>query len=177
MLAPFVRVSSGRATHLPVLDSPRSLAMDMIHGPSSTPAAIRLAISRPTTQTGAMARKIVIKVSGHTLEAELSDSAAGRAISSSLPLAAEMSRWGQEYYGSVGIDVPEDGTARDVMEIGEIAYWPPGRALCIFFGRTPASTDARPKAASPVLPIGRVITGLDNLFQLGKDVKMKFDAV
>jgi hypothetical protein len=124
-----------------------------------------------------MARKIVIKASGHTLEAELSDSAAGQVISSSLPLTAEMSRWGQEYYGSVGIDIPEDGTSRDVMEVGEIAYWPPGKALCIFFGRTPASTDARPKAASPVMPIGRVITGLDNLFRLGKSVKMTFDTV
>jgi hypothetical protein len=79
-----------------------------------------------------MAGRIVIEASGHTLEAELSDSAAGRVISSSLPLAAEMSRWGEE-------------------------YWPPGRALCIFFGRTLASTDARPRAASPVMPIGLVI--------------------
>ncbi len=123
-----------------------------------------------------MARRIVIDASGHCLEAELSDSAAGRVIASSLPLTAEMSRWGEEYYGSVGIDIPEDGTERDIMEIGEIAYWPPGRALCIFFGRTPASTDERPKAASPVLPIGRVIAGLDSLPPLGKNVKMKFQA-
>lgn len=84
---------------------------------------------------------------------------------------------GEEYYGSVGIDIPEDGTAREIMEVGEIAYWPPGRALCIFFGRTPASTDARPRAASPVMPIGRVIAGLGSLPPLGKHVKMKFQAV
>lgn len=124
-----------------------------------------------------MARRIVIEALGHTLEAEFSDSAAGRVISSSLPFAAEMSRWGEEYYGSVGIDIPEDGTAREIMEVGEIAYWPPGRALCIFFGRTPASTDARPRAASPVMPIGRVIAGLGSLPPLGKHVKMKFQAV
>jgi hypothetical protein len=124
-----------------------------------------------------MARRIVIEASGHTLEAELSDSAAGQIITSSLPLAAEMSRWGDEYYGSVGIDISQDETQREIMEVGEIAYWPPGRALCIFFGRTPASTDARPKAASPVLPIGRVISGLDSLSRLGKRVEMKFNAV
>jgi hypothetical protein len=121
--------------------------------------------------------KILIEAAGHTLEAELSDSAAGQVISSSLPLAADMSRWGDEYYGSVGIDISEDGTARDLMEVGEIAYWPPGRALCIFFGRTPASTDDRPMAASPVMPIGRVIAGLDGLRPLGKRVRMKFQAV
>ena len=121
-----------------------------------------------------MARRIIIEASGQTLEAELSDSGAAKLISSSLPIAAEMSRWGDEYYGSVGIDISEDGTQREIMEVGEIAYWPPGRALCIFFGRTPASTDARPKAASPVLPIGRVITGLDSLSHLGRKVKMSF---
>jgi hypothetical protein len=124
-----------------------------------------------------MAYRIVIESTGHTLETEFSDSAAGRMISSSLPLIAEMSRWGDEYYGSVGIDIPEDGTERDIMEVGEIAYWPAGRALCIFFGRTPASTDERPRAASPVIPIGRVTAGLEGLRPLGKRVKMKFQAV
>ena len=123
-----------------------------------------------------MAGRIVIEAGGHTLEAELSDSAAGRTISSSLPLFADMSRWGEEYYGSVGIDIPGDGTARELMDVGEIAYWPPGRALCIFFGRTPASTDERPRAASPVMPVGRVIAGLDGLRSLGKGVRMRFHA-
>jgi len=130
-----------------------------------------------TAHTFAMAQKIVIEVSGRTLEAELSDSKAGQIISSSLPLTAQMSRWGDEYYGSVGVDIPEDGTAREIMEVGEIAYWPPGRALCIFFGLTPASMDDRPRAASPVLPIGRVIAGMENLSPLGESVKMKFTSV
>lgn len=130
-----------------------------------------------TAHTFAMAQKIVIEVSGRTLEAELSDSKAGQIISSSLPLTAQMSRWGDEYYGSVGVDIPEDGTAREIMEVGEMAYWPPGRALCIFFGPTPASMDDRPRAASPVLPVGRVIAGVENLSPFGKSVKMEFTAV
>lgn len=124
-----------------------------------------------------MGKRIKIDASGHSIDAELSDSAAARAIASSLPLTAEMSRWGDEYYGSVEIDIAPDATAREIMEIGDIAYWPPGKAVCIFFGRTPASTDARPKAASPVLPIGRVTAGLDRLPSLGKHATMKFQAV
>jgi hypothetical protein len=123
-----------------------------------------------------MVRKIVIDAAGHSLEAELLDCLAAKAIWPSLPLAAEMSRWGDEYYGSIGIDISLDGTERDIMGVGEIAYWPPGKALCIFFGPTPASTDSRPKAASPVLPVGRVTAGLESLSSLGKRVKMSFSA-
>jgi hypothetical protein len=124
-----------------------------------------------------MACRIIIEAMGYTLEAELSDSAAGRIISSSLPLSAEMSRWGEEYYGSVGIGILADETEKEIMEVGEIAYWPPGKALCIFFGRTPASTDERPRAASPVMPVGKVIAGLDRLHPLRERVKMLFKVV
>ncbi len=123
-----------------------------------------------------MERRIIVEASGVTLEAELSDSGPARVIASSLPLTARMSRCGEEYYGSVGIDIPEDATGKVIMEVGEIAYWPPGQALCIFFGRTPASTDSRPRAASPVMPVGRVVTGLDGLTRLGKSVTMTFTA-
>jgi len=131
-----------------------------------------------TAHIFAMAQKIFIEVSGRTLEAELSDSKAGQIISSSLPLTAQMSRWGDECYGSVGIDVPEDGTAREMMGGGEMAYWPPGRALCIFFGPTPASMDDRPRAASPVFASRPSDRGSgESLFPLGASVKMKFTAI
>ena len=42
------------------------------------------------------------------------------------------------------------------MEVGEVAYWPPGQALCIFFGPTPASVGDEPRAASPVNPLGSI---------------------
>ena len=42
------------------------------------------------------------------------------------------------------------------MEVGELGYWPPGTAFCIFFGPTPASHDQTPRAASNVNPFGMV---------------------
>jgi hypothetical protein len=112
-----------------------------------------------------MATKIVIEVDGRELSAELADFPAARAVAAALPLSTRMSRWGEEYYGSVGWEL---------MEVGEMAFWPPGKALCIFFGRTPASTDERPKAASAVLPIGRVTGGLEALKGMGSSVRMVF---
>jgi len=121
-----------------------------------------------------MATKIVIEAGGHELSAELSDSAAAKAVTAALPLSSRMSRWGDEYYGSVGLNIAEDSTARELMEVTEIAFWPPGKALCIFFGRTPASTDESPKAASAVLPVGKVTGGLDALKGMGPSVRMVF---
>lgn len=119
---------------------------------------------------------IVIEAGGATLRAELSDSPAARRVAAALPLAVTMSRWGDEYYGSAGIVIPEDSSARELMEVGEIAWWPPGKALCIFFGPTPASTDERPRAASAVLPIGRIAEGIAALSGMGSRLKAVFKA-
>jgi len=118
--------------------------------------------------------RIVIEGEGCRLEAELLDGGAAAKVAERLPLEASMSRWGDEYYGSVDLDIPEDSTARELMTVGEIAWWPPGRALCIFFGRTPASSDEQPRAASPVLPVGKVTDGLAGLKGLGRRVRLTF---
>ncbi|MCJ7677601.1 MAG: hypothetical protein MUO35_07770, partial [Anaerolineales bacterium] len=46
--------------------------------------------------------------------------------------------------------------ARAEMQVGELAYWPPGSAFCIFFGPTPVSRGQAPRAASNVNPLGIV---------------------
>ena len=83
-----------------------------------------------------------------------------------------MSRWGDEYYGSVGLGLENDADARDVLEVGEIAYWPPGDALCVFFGPTPASKGSEPRAASAVTVLGRITSeNVDHLKEFGSSVK------
>ncbi len=72
-----------------------------------------------------------------------------------LPLEAKAQLWGEEVYFSVPLE-SELEQGREILEIGDIAYWPPGNAFCIFFGITPASTDNRPRAAGPVTVIGRL---------------------
>ncbi|MBA7483348.1 hypothetical protein ES707_18862 [subsurface metagenome] len=86
-----------------------------------------------------------------------------------------MSRWGDEYYGDCGLDVKEEPQARTLMKVGELAVWPPGSALCIFFGPTPASTADAPVAASNVNPIGRVTSQLESLKELGSSIKVRVE--
>jgi hypothetical protein len=92
-----------------------------------------------------------------SVEAELNDSRTAKAIWEELPVKARANRWGQEIYFSIPVrqDLADD--ARADMAVGELGYWPPGSAFCIFFGRTPASVDEKPRAASPVNPIGQVL--------------------
>jgi hypothetical protein len=123
-----------------------------------------------------MGQKILVSVGEQALEAELNDSPAAARLSAALPHAVRMSRWGEEYYGSLPLDIREGPSARELMEVGEIAYWPPGKALCFFFGPTPASTDDRPRAASPVVPLGRFVGEVASLKALGSNIEARLTA-
>jgi hypothetical protein len=107
-----------------------------------------------------------------TLKGVLNDSPSAQALAARLPLAFRMSRWGDEYYGGIGkpLGVAEAPDARADMELGELAYWLPGNALCVFFGPTPASTGAQPRAASPVNPVGKLEGDLAALKTLGGSI-------
>jgi hypothetical protein len=59
------------------------------------------------------------------------------------------------FYFGIDVNVSEE-KSKQIVEIGDLAYWPPGRALCIFFGPTPASLGKEPRAASPVNVFGKI---------------------
>ena len=93
---------------------------------------------------------IVTKTTGRVEAALTSENPqTAERIWSALPIQGEANRWGDEIYFSIPVSVEEENS-RDEVEVGAIAYWPPGSALCIFFGRTPASRSEKPRAASPV---------------------------
>ncbi len=99
--------------------------------------------------------KIRIKVGETTLTATLDDNETARKIYDALPFDLPYNVWGDEIYFSIPVHLDlEEG--RETMEVGELAYWPPGHAFCIFYGRTPVSLDERPRAASTVIPFGRI---------------------
>lgn len=116
---------------------------------------------------------IKLEIGGLTFDVELYDGAGSKALLASLPEEISMSRWGDEFYGGCSANVEEDDTLRDIYEAGEIAFWPPGNAFCVFFGRTPASTDSRPRMASPGVPLGRIKGDSSGLKKLGSIVKAK----
>ena len=77
------------------------------------------------------------------------------AVWAALPVQGHANTWGEEIYFAVGIGADRE-KEQQVVEKGDVAYWPPGDALCIFFGPTPASRGDEIRAASPVNVFGRV---------------------
>ena len=100
--------------------------------------------------------RIRITVGKVALEAELNDTATAAKIGAALPIRTSFSTWGDEIYFSIPVDAELDDSAQEVVEIGDLGYWPPGSAFCIFFGLTPVSEPGRIMPASAVNVIGRV---------------------
>lgn len=103
-----------------------------------------------------MSQAIVFKVEDVELRGHLADTPTARLISAALPLEGLAQRWGEEYYFEVPIEAELEEGADDLMSPGELGYWPVGRALCLFWGPTPASQEDEIRAASPVNLVGRV---------------------
>ncbi|HOJ13386.1 MAG TPA: cyclophilin-like fold protein [Deltaproteobacteria bacterium] len=99
--------------------------------------------------------KVVIRCGGIRVEAGLTEGPTARKVASLLPIEGRARRWGDEIYFTVPIDAGLEPGATSDVEAGDIAYWPDGPALCIFFGPTPSSTGEKPRAYSPVTVIGR----------------------
>jgi hypothetical protein len=104
-----------------------------------------------------MPRTITINAGGVEARAELNDSGTADAIWNALPIEARASTWGDEIYFGIPVQLAEE-QAQATVALGDLGYWPPGNAFCIFFGPTPASrTRDEIRPASPVNVLGRVV--------------------
>ena len=101
--------------------------------------------------------KIRITVGKLSMEAELNDTPTAQKVAVALPLKCSFSTWGDEIYFTIPVTAPLDSSAKEVVELGELGYWPTGKAFCIFFGPTPMSSPGRIVPASAVNVIGRVL--------------------
>ena len=118
--------------------------------------------------------KITIQFDETTFQAQLNDSPTADAIYEQLPFEGQVNTWGEEIYFDIPVDMPQESDAREIVAVGELGYWPVGKAFCIFFGPTPVSTDDRPRAYSPVNIIGEVLGDLSQLKEItnGEQVRV-----
>ncbi len=100
-------------------------------------------------------RKIKITAGDVSATAVLKDTKTANAIWDALPIQARANTWGDEIYFAIPVMLDEEN-AQEVVGMGDLGYWPPGHAFCIFFGRTPVSRGNEIRPASPVNVFGKV---------------------
>lgn len=117
-----------------------------------------------------------------TLEAELLDTPTAHAIAKVLPLSSSVmtftvKTWGDEVYFDIPVEVAREKDARDVVNLGEIAYWPDGPAIAIGFGRTPVSRGDEIRLASPVNIFAKALGDVTTLKAIKAGTKVTVSAV
>jgi len=121
-----------------------------------------------------MGKRIRIRANAAEVIAELNDTRTAEAIWEALPIRSQVSLWGQEIYFSIPIHLElEEG--QEVVNIGDLGYWPPGSAFCIFFGPTPASQGEEIRPASPVSVFGRVTSDITVLKQVASGTEVTIE--
>lgn len=100
-------------------------------------------------------KKISIKAGDVAATASLNDTQTAEAIWAALPIEARASTWGDEVYFSIPVDLDTE-KGQEVVQLGDLGYWSPGTAFCIFFGPTPASYGSEIRPASEVTVFGKV---------------------
>ena len=101
-------------------------------------------------------RRIGISAGDVSVTATLNESRTADLLWDALPLEGSANTWGDEIYFRIAVQADEEDGASDVVDMGAVAYWPPGQALCLFFGRTPASRGDEIRAASAVNVMGAI---------------------
>jgi hypothetical protein len=103
-----------------------------------------------------MGKKIRIRAREIEAEAELNDTRTAQAIWETLPIKSRANLWGDEIYFSIPLSLKLEA-GQELVNVGDLGYWPDGNAFCIFFGPTPVSQPGEIRPASPVTVFGKVI--------------------
>lgn len=122
-----------------------------------------------------MGRRIKLTVGAVEVYGELHETETADLIWNALPIESHISTWGDEIYFPIPLHMELEDSAQEVVELGDMGYWPPGNAFCIFFGTTPNSRGDEIRPASPVNVFGKVIGDTKMLKTLKQGVSVRVD--
>ena len=120
--------------------------------------------------------QIKIEFENISIDAVLNDSETANKIKKILPISNSVNTWGDEIYFSIDV-IDGEIDSKEVVGPGDLGYWPPGNAFCLFFGLTPASEGDKIMPASPVNVIGKILGDLDILKSIKSGEKVSVDLV
>jgi len=121
-------------------------------------------------------KHIRINADGVTLTATLNQSPTATNLWAVLPFVSHVQTWGDEIYFSIPLHEPEADDSQETVDKGAVAYWPPGSALCLFWGPTPTSRSDEIRPASAVNVIGQLSGDLDLLSGIASGSKITIES-
>lgn len=122
-------------------------------------------------------KKVLVTCGRVAFEAELFDTKTAQMILNETPLSGKTNIWGDEIYFPISITAELEHDAPEEVEAGTLAYWPPGKAFCIFYGPTPVSTSLKPRAYSPVNVVGKIHGNIPRLASISEGEPIKIEVI
>ena len=104
--------------------------------------------------------KILVQIKSHSIILELNDKDSPKTVNSfvdALPFSVGIHLWGDEIYTDESPISQKEENAKPLVELNDVAYWPSGKAICLFYGPTPIGDKGDIKPYSPVNVIGKII--------------------
>ena len=120
-------------------------------------------------------QRIMIRAGEVEAEAELNESSTARAIWQALPLKGVANTWGEEIYFRIPVSQGLEADAKELVQLGDLGYWPQGEAFCIFYGATPISAPGEIRPASAVNIIGRVLDDPERFLSVPAGTQIKIE--
>ena len=94
-------------------------------------------------------KKLILKFNSKLFEVNLRDTETARLISKSVPINSKIQMWGEEIFFNTNLQVALENDAKEVMQLGELAFWTEGSAIAIGYGKTPVSIDQEIRLIGP----------------------------
>ena len=119
--------------------------------------------------------RIFLQAGGARVEIEILSTPTATALAAALPVESRAQTWGEEVYFATPVRAKLEPDARQVVEPGTVCFWTQGDALALPYGRTPISTDARPKLANPCNVLGKVVGDPQQLAKIRSGEKIRVE--
>jgi len=120
--------------------------------------------------------KLVVFIEDVQFEVELLDTPTAKALLAALPFESRAQTWGEEVYFRTPVSAGLEKDAHQVVEPGTVCFWTEGEAIALPFGRTPISTDERPKLASRCNVLGKILGDPRRLASVKPGAAVKVEA-
>ena len=129
-----------------------------------------------------MKKKILVSITElENITIELDDASSPKTCTSflkSLPFSVNTHIWGEEIYTDESPITQPEENAKDLVNLNDVAYWPNGKAICLFFGPTPIGKKGEIKPYSPVNVIGKITNPDKNILsKMNEGTKITFNKI